>query len=183
MEAIWNRCEEVLSQKSFDREEIVLACTEILGESRRLSPSGRDEDKAGFTKFLNIDDYFSLSMALICIGGAALAAGLTVSTVSLRAIDLRVKCRTGTPSEQRSAEVLLPLVSMVPRHRLLVTLLLCNSVFNEALPTFLDDLVPTWAAILLSVRVIFLTFLTSSFLIHVLDDRKWLQFPISHLTF
>ena len=63
--------------------------------------------------------------------------------------------QTGTPEEQRCARKLLPLVQDVhPHHRLLVTLLLCNSVFNEALPLFLDKLVPSWAAVIVSVTMV-----------------------------
>merc|ERR1712113_1000227 len=39
-------------------------------------------------------------------------------------------------------------------HLLLVTLLLLNSVANEALPIFLDELVPAWAAVLVSVTCV-----------------------------
>lgn len=39
-------------------------------------------------------------------------------------------------------------------HYLLVTLLLTNAVANEALPIFLDQLVPTWAAVLLAVTIL-----------------------------
>lgn len=66
-----------------------------------------------------------------------------------------MKVRTGTAREQQCAATLLPLVERThPHHRLLVTLLLCNSVFNEALPLFLDKLVPSWAAVLVSVTAV-----------------------------
>ena len=38
-----------------------------------------------------------------------------------------------------------------PHHQVLVTLLLCNSLANEALPIFVDKLAPTWAAVFFSV--------------------------------
>ena len=38
-----------------------------------------------------------------------------------------------------------------PHHQVLVTLFLCNSLANEALPIFVDKLAPTWAAVLFSV--------------------------------
>jgi Mg2+/Co2+ transporter CorB len=62
--------------------------------------------------------------------------------------------RTGTEEEKRRAEVILPLVTLTPHHRLLVTLLLGNALVNEALPIFLDDLFPTWAAVLISVVLV-----------------------------
>jgi hypothetical protein len=71
--------------------------------------------------------------------------------VSLEEVDLRLKIKHGDEKEKRCAEKLLPLATLNPHHRLMVTLLLCNSVFNEALPLFLDKLVPSWAAVLVSV--------------------------------
>eukprot|EP01062_Namystynia_karyoxenos_P066945 TRINITY_DN60861_c0_g1_i1.p1 TRINITY_DN60861_c0_g1~~TRINITY_DN60861_c0_g1_i1.p1 ORF type:complete len:962 (+),score=176.09 TRINITY_DN60861_c0_g1_i1:85-2886(+) len=47
---------------------------------------------------------------------------------------------------------ILPLVR--DRHLLLVSLLLTNAVANEAMPIFLDRIVPTWAAVLLSVTFV-----------------------------
>lgn len=41
-------------------------------------------------------------------------------------------------------------------HWLLVTLLLCNAIANEALPLFLDKLVPAWLAVVLSVSFVLL---------------------------
>lgn len=55
---------------------------------------------------------------------------------------------------QGYAKRVLPLVKR--HHQLLVTLLLLNSVANESLPLFLDSLVPSWIAIVLSVSFILL---------------------------
>tara|TARA_B110001452_G_scaffold35041_1_gene26993 strand:+ start:195 stop:1709 length:1515 start_codon:yes stop_codon:yes gene_type:complete len=98
--------------------------------------------------------FFDLSGALGCTIMAAMAAGLTMGVVSLEEVDLRVKARCGSEDEQRYAKRLLPLVEHQPRHQLLVTLLLLNSVANEALPLFLDELVPELYAILISVTVV-----------------------------
>lgn len=49
-------------------------------------------------------------------------------------------------------EQICPLISR--HHRLLVTLLLFNSLANEALPVFLSELVPPYVAVLLSVSFI-----------------------------
>ena len=107
-----------------------------------------------FAKFDDVDDWMNFAGTLICICLAALAAGLTMGIVSLESLDLRVKMRTGTPKEKRWAGRLLPLVELVPHHQVLVTLLLVNSLANEALPLFLDALVPSWAAIVISVTVV-----------------------------
>ena len=95
-----------------------------------------------------------LALTATCIICAALAAGLTMGVVSLDPLDLRVKMRTGSKSEQACAARLLPLVDRRPHHQVLVTLLLLNSCANEALPLFLDKLVPSWAAIVISVTAV-----------------------------
>ena len=53
--------------------------------------------------------------------------------------------------EKACAQRDLPLIS--DHHMLLVTLLLMNSIANEALPSFRDSLVPSWLAVVISVTV------------------------------
>ena len=54
--------------------------------------------------------------------------------------------------EEEYAKTIYPLVKQ--HHRLLVTLLLLNSIANESLPLFLDELVPSYVAVLLSVTMV-----------------------------
>jgi metal transporter CNNM len=92
-------------------------------------------------------------MAFICVCTAALAAGLTLGLLSLDPINLLIKMRTAsTEEEKQQAASLLPIVRQ--HHLLLVTLLLLNSMSNEALPLFLDKLVPGYVAIILSVTLV-----------------------------
>lgn len=58
------------------------------------------------------------------------------------------------PPPRRYATRILPLIRLSPRHQLLVSLLLLNAIANEAMPLFLDKLVPPWAAILISVTAV-----------------------------
>jgi len=100
----------------------------------------------------------------LCVISAALAAGLTLGLATLEPFGLQVilaardeDCvtpeeRAQLRMEQQCAARILPLVK--DHHLLLVTLLLFNTVANEALPVFLDQLVPSWAAVLLSVSVV-----------------------------
>ncbi|CAK0861918.1 unnamed protein product [Prorocentrum cordatum] len=104
------------------------------------------------------------ALALLCVSMAALAAGLTMGLVSLDRSDLETlqgedeKDVPGILEKQRlkddkvAAQKVLPLIAN--HHRLLVTLLLMNSVANEALPLFLDRLVPSWVAVVLSVSLV-----------------------------
>ena len=93
------------------------------------------------------------SLALLCVIGGALASGLTVGLLSLDPLLLLIKIRAGqTPQDRRQAELLLPVVKR--HHDLLVTLLLVNTVAGEALPVFLQGMVPDSVAILMSVVLV-----------------------------
>jgi len=98
------------------------------------------------------DWLFNLLAALCCVSLAALAAGLTLGMLGMDPIMLLIKERAGTAQEQRMASKLLPFVKQ--HHRLLVTLLLLNSLANEALPIFLEAVVPPTVAVLLSVTLV-----------------------------
>ena len=83
----------------------------------------------------------NLVMTLVCVTMAAIAAGLTLGLLSLDPLDLHIKTRASKSQEERKqAKLILPILQ--DHHRLLVTLLLLNSIANEALPLFLDNLVP-----------------------------------------
>jgi metal transporter CNNM len=103
-------------------------------------------------------------IAFVCVFGAALAAGLTLGLVSIDPFDLELILHTNVEDceteeekqellkEKQYAERLMPLVQR--HHLLLVTLLLLNSICNEALPLFLDRLVPSYIAVILSVTFV-----------------------------
>lgn len=118
-------------------------------ESRRFL---EEEEPVTFAS----DPVFFLTMAactLFCVILAALAAGLTMGMLSLDPLMLLVKIRASrSEEEKRQAESLLPIVKQ--HHLLLVTLLLLNSIANEALPLFLDKLVSPVVAVLLSVSFV-----------------------------
>jgi metal transporter CNNM len=91
--------------------------------------------------------------ALACVTTAALAAGLTMGLLSLDPLMLLIKMRAAnTQKEKDQAASLLPIVKQ--HHLLLVTLLLLNSIANEALPLFLEVLVSPVVAVILSVTFV-----------------------------
>ena len=102
------------------------------------------------------DDWFYLRnslLATMCVVMAALAAGLTMGLMSIDPLMLLIKMRAGATTEEREqAAALLPVVKQ--HHLLLVTLLLLNSIANEALPLFLDALVPGYVAVIMSVTLV-----------------------------
>lgn len=79
-------------------------------------------------------------------------SGLTVGYLSIDKLDLEIKKAIGTPSEKKAASVILPILKK--HHYLLVTLLLANATAMEALPIFLDALVPSFYAVLISVTAV-----------------------------
>jgi len=95
---------------------------------------------------------FYIAMSLICCMLSATVSGLTMAYMSLDTTKLRMLQRTGTVAEKRQVAVVLPLLADI--HRLLVTLLLANTLSNEALPIFLDSLMPSWLALVLSVSAV-----------------------------
>ncbi|XP_062209696.1 DUF21 domain-containing protein At2g14520-like [Phragmites australis] len=90
-----------------------------------------------------------------CVGlvmFAGLMSGLTLGLMSLSLVDLEVLAKAGTPKDKRNAARILPVVRN--QHLLLCTLLIGNSLAMEALPIFLNTLVPPYIAILISVTLI-----------------------------
>lgn len=67
-------------------------------------------------------------------------------------MELEIKQRVGTEEEAWQAKRILPLLRR--RHLLLVTLLLFNSLAAEALPLALDELVPGYMAVIISVTMV-----------------------------
>ena len=71
---------------------------------------------------------------------------------SIDQLELEIKQRCGTEQEIHYAKRILPVLHR--RHLLLVTLLLFNSLAAEALPLFLDNLVPSYVAVIISVTMV-----------------------------
>ncbi|OMO87575.1 hypothetical protein CCACVL1_08908 [Corchorus capsularis] len=94
--------------------------------------------------------YLLIIVGLVCFAG--LMAGLTLGLMSLGLVDLEVLIKSGRPQDRIHAAKIFPVVKN--QHLLLCTLLIGNSMAMEALPIFLDKLVPPWAAILISVTLI-----------------------------
>lgn len=118
-------------------------------ERRRLSeveaePPVGDPDDLDPTYSSSFWRDVGISTALVCTAG--LMAGLTMGFVSLDPTYLEILARTGTPTQKAQASRVAPLVHR--HHLVLVTLLLANSAANEALPIFLNRVVPEYLAIM-----------------------------------
>eukprot|EP00038_Savillea_parva_P029693 m.72815 g.72815 ORF g.72815 m.72815 type:complete len:303 (+) comp8803_c0_seq1:1330-2238(+) len=94
-----------------------------------------------------------LFAALICIVFAGAMSGLTVGLMSFDEKSLSVLMTQSKNDRERfHARRVLSLIQN--HHGLLVTLLFWNAAAFESLPIFLDKLVPSWAAIVISVTLI-----------------------------
>ncbi|CAM8878883.1 unnamed protein product [Rhodiola kirilowii] len=96
--------------------------------------------------------YIAVIVFLVLFAG--LMSGLTLGLMSMSLVDLEVLAKSGTPKDREHAARILPVVRN--QHLLLCTLLICNAAAMEALPIFLDGLVPAWGAVLISVTLILL---------------------------
>ena len=79
-------------------------------------------------------------------------SGLTVGYLSIDELVLELKIKGGTDEEKETAKKIQEILSS--KHRLLVTLLISNAAAMEALPLFINKLVPEWAAILISTTLV-----------------------------
>ncbi|KAG0472641.1 hypothetical protein HPP92_014498 [Vanilla planifolia] len=94
--------------------------------------------------------YLAVCVGLVMFAG--LMSGLTLGLMSLSLVDLEVIAKSGQPEDRLNAAKILPVVKN--QHFLLCTLLIGNSLAMEALPIFLNSLVPAWGAVLISVTLI-----------------------------
>ena len=121
-------------------------------ETTRILRILEEEEEPTFEE----DPWFYITMGLCAVGcvmTAALAAGLTMGMLSIDPLMLLVKIRASrSQEEKKQAEALLPIVKQ--HHLLLVTLLLLNSMANEALPLFLEVLVSPVVSVILSVSFV-----------------------------
>ncbi|KAL6123178.1 hypothetical protein ACLB2K_075701 [Fragaria x ananassa] len=95
-----------------------------------------------------VDFWVFIVISLILVSLAGIASGLALGLLSFSKVDLEVLIRSGQPKDQKNAATILPLVKN--EHLLLCTLLIVKSLAMEALPIFVDSILPVWAAILVS---------------------------------
>lgn len=117
-------------------------------------------------------------------------SGLTVGLASIDRLSLEIDAQV-SPKAALQAKRILPVIDL--HHWMLVTLLLCNACAMEALPIFLDKMVPEVAAILLSVTAVLFfgeiipqalctgpkQLSIATFCCPIVKVLMWLTFPIS----
>ncbi|CAH8307793.1 unnamed protein product [Eruca vesicaria subsp. sativa] len=96
--------------------------------------------------------WFYLTACFGLVAFAGLMSGLTLGLMSLSLVELEVIVKAGEATDRKNAEKILPLVKN--QHLLLCTLLIGNALAMEALPVFVDSLLPAWGSVLISVTLI-----------------------------
>ncbi|KAL0734514.1 hypothetical protein Bca4012_010724 [Brassica carinata] len=96
--------------------------------------------------------WFYLTACFGLVAFAGLMSGLTLGLMSLSLVELEVIVKAGEPNDRKNAKKILPLVKN--QHLLLCTLLIGNALAMEALPVFVDSLLPAWGSVLISVTLI-----------------------------
>ena len=90
--------------------------------------------------------------SFLCISCSAIMAGTLMGFMTLDPLVLGIKARVDNSLEVRhQAQALLPFIQK--KNLVLVAVLICNCATNEALPIFLDRIVPEYVAIILSVTL------------------------------
>ena len=133
--------------------------------------------------------FSAISLILVILGG--ITSGLNVSLLSIDAnkTEIMRKLRSVPQSTLDMIDKIQPLIN--DRHLLLVTLLVANATCMEALPIFLDELVASWLAIVISVTFVLIfgeilpqaMFTTNPLktgyrLYYLVIAMKWMLYPI-----
>lgn len=90
--------------------------------------------------------YALISFLLSCFAG--ICSGLTVGFMSISKTEMQIWLNSDNEYERKVAKPILDILNN--HHMLLSTLLLSNSLSLEALPIFLDRIVPSYMAIIIS---------------------------------
>lgn len=99
-------------------------------------------------KYGSAEWWFDLTVAVFCCCFSGLMSGLTVGLTSLNYLDLEIQARID-PSYKKSVETIFNVIEK--HHWMLVTLLLLNAIAMETLPIYLDKMMTSYQAILVSV--------------------------------
>lgn len=155
-----NQVPQCICDKQYSRRAIEVAdkTNEILQEAEEEIRQATGQTEIFLRDHTNLKDmnwslWLNIIGCLVCIFCVAVISGLFLGLLTLDPLDLRILLKVSISDEEKShAKTLLPIVEQ--HHLVLVTLLLMNGIAYETLPIFMDHLVPSWAAILLSVSVV-----------------------------
>lgn len=113
------------------------------------SESGGEE---GYTRCCGRQFWMDVTVSVALVLFAGLTSGLSLGLLSHSKVDLEVLLKSGLPKHRSNAAKVLPLLNN--ECFLLCTLLIAKSLATEALPLFLDKILPFWFAILGSIILV-----------------------------
>eukprot|EP00527_Entomoneis_sp_CCMP2396_P003619 CAMPEP_0198153350 /NCGR_PEP_ID=MMETSP1443-20131203/63766_1 /TAXON_ID=186043 /ORGANISM="Entomoneis sp., Strain CCMP2396" /LENGTH=615 /DNA_ID=CAMNT_0043819661 /DNA_START=247 /DNA_END=2091 /DNA_ORIENTATION=- len=125
--------------------------------SRRLEEVDLATGDRVFSSVGEVERFYAFNIIGVAVNllFVAILAGLYLGLLTLDVLDLEILQRTSNDKDEiKYAAEIIPMVK--ERHQLLVTLLLVDTVAYEALPIFLETLIPSWVAVLLSSTLILL---------------------------
>lgn len=136
-------------------EEVIERPERFLEEYYRESEDYELQDENSNEALNHASILINALMVIVCVMGGAVMAGLTIGLLSLDPLLLVIKARAGeTDEERQQAASLLPIVKK--HHQVMVSLLLLNTLAGEALPVFLQSMVPDSVAVFASVLLVLL---------------------------
>lgn len=94
--------------------------------------------------------YWAISVCLVLLAGVI--SGLNLALFSIDPVYLKVQLKTGSDTQRRQAEKLLPLLHY--QHLTLVALLISNAALATALPLFLEELLNPITSLIVSVTAV-----------------------------
>ncbi|KAJ3119546.1 hypothetical protein HK098_005364 [Nowakowskiella sp. JEL0407] len=103
-----------------------------------VSPGSLKKPKPPLPPIDPLEYYSTVLLILVLVLTGGILAGLTIGLLSLDETNLSILIRSGSPSEKKYAERIIPIRKN--SHLLLVTLLLANTVVNETLPVLFHEI-------------------------------------------
>ncbi|ETO36513.1 hypothetical protein RFI_00546 [Reticulomyxa filosa] len=125
------------------------------------------EGGGGIIKSVPLEEWILWGLlSTFCVLFAGLTSGLNLSLLALNPLKIKFLEQSGDERQKKVNSVLIVMVYLRTtvaerikplvknRHLMLVTLLVCNAASLESLPIFLDKLVSSWLAIVVSVVIV-----------------------------
>ncbi|MED6121143.1 hypothetical protein PIB30_027348 [Stylosanthes scabra] len=104
------------------------------------------------TKYNEIEFWMYVISCVVLVILAGVTSGLALGLLSFTQVDLEVLIKAGRPKDKKNAERILPIVKN--GHFVLCSLLLGKSLAMEALPIFMDSIMPPWLTIPISTPLV-----------------------------
>ena len=134
------------ARRLFTPNKVITEPLPLIIQPHKEGLIGHDDD-------LNTDEYWLYAgISVVLIVTAGFMSGMTMGLASIDKLDLILKRKIGSDEEKASAKIIDKVVHK--HHWMLCTLLVMNAGCMEALPLFLDKILPVMTAIIVSVTAV-----------------------------